>query len=336
MTEIIAVNPAEPEPAIIERAAGFIRQGQMVAFPTETVYGLGANALDSAAVARVFEAKGRPATNPLIVHIPDAYSARELAAGWPDCAQQLAERFWPGPLTLVLKKSERVPFNVTGGGDTVALRAPAHPVAQALLRAAAVPIAAPSANRSTGISPTRAGHVVKSLDGRIPLILDGGATPGGMESTVLDLTDPTAPRILRPGPIGAELEAILPLVSSDRLRSTRAARSPGMQPRHYAPRARLELAPGDAAERARGLLADGKRVGWMTAYPDAGLRHPDLCVVEMPSFEAGFAARLYDALHELDDAGVDLILVTLPPGSKGWTAIRDRLARASAPVSDGS
>src|SRR5262249_25608873 len=179
------------------------------AFPTETVYGLSANALDAAAVSRIFEAKGRPASNPLIVHVADIAAARALVAVWPQSADSLAARFWPGPLTLVLPKGERVPAIVTPGGPTVAPRVPAHPVALALLRAAEIPLAAPSANRSTRLSPTRAEHVLADLGGRIEMVLDAGATPAGLESTVLDLAS-APPRLLRPGPIGLhDLEALV-------------------------------------------------------------------------------------------------------------------------------
>src|SRR4051794_21935732 len=206
---VLNVDPANPDPEVIRRAAELIRAGRLVAFPTETVYGLGANALDAAAVARVFQAKGRPPTNPLIVHLDGVDQIAQVAAGWPKVAVRLAERFWPGPLTLVLPKRPEVPDVVTAGGPTVAVRVPAHPVAQALLRAAGVPVAAPSANRSTELSPTTAAHVLRGLDGRIELILDGGPTPGGIESTVVDVTASPL-RLLRPGLVTpAELEAVV-------------------------------------------------------------------------------------------------------------------------------
>src|SRR5437660_12869477 len=176
------------EPAAIAEAAAVLRRGGLVAFPTETVYGLGGNALDPAAVARIFAAKGRPATNPVIVHVADAAGVPLVAAAWPDPAARLAARFWPGPLTLVLPRRPEVPDVVTAAGPTVAVRVPAHPVARALLRAAGVPVAAPSANRSSELSPTTAEHVLRGLGGRIDLILDAGPCPGGIESTVLDLT----------------------------------------------------------------------------------------------------------------------------------------------------
>ncbi|HEX4470144.1 MAG TPA: L-threonylcarbamoyladenylate synthase, partial [Gemmatimonadaceae bacterium] len=205
---VIRVDPTSPEVSAIAQAAEILRGGGLVAFPTETVYGLGANALDAGAVERIYSAKGRPSFNPLIVHVPDADGARALASEWPEPASRVAEKFWPGPLTIVLPKRSVVPDNVTAGLDSVALRVPANPVALALLRAARIPLAAPSANRSTELSPTTARHVERSLGDRVDLILDGGQTSVGIESTVLDLRS-TRAAILRPGVIGArELEAL--------------------------------------------------------------------------------------------------------------------------------
>jgi L-threonylcarbamoyladenylate synthase len=207
--EILRVDPYTPAADAIAHAAHVLQEGGLVAFPTETVYGLGANALDPAAVAKIFAAKGRPATNPIIVHIATIDEASALAGAWPDVAQQLADRFWPGPLTLVLPKQAHVPDLVTAGGATVALRMPAHPVALALLRACGFPLAAPSANRSSELSPTLPEHVLRGLADRIDLLLDAGPTSGGLESTVLDLTT-QPPRLLRPGLVTiAELEALL-------------------------------------------------------------------------------------------------------------------------------
>src|SRR5256714_6423360 len=226
----------------IASAASVLRGGGLVAFPTETVYGLGANALDVNAVARIFAAKGRPAYNPLIVHIPDVVSARELVRDWSTQAERLAAKFWPGPLTLVMRKREIVPDVVTAGVDSVALRVPSHPVALALLCAVRLPLAAPSANRSTELSPTTAQHVARSLGGRIDLILDGGPTDVGIESTVVDLRG-DRPVILRPGLIGArELEPLVRELGTPNETHGDAPRpSPGMLDRHYAPRAPLVL-----------------------------------------------------------------------------------------------
>ncbi len=311
-----------------------VRAGGLVVFPTETVYGLGANALDAAAVKGIFTAKGRPANNPVIVHVADVDRVREVAASWPDSAALLADRFWPGPLTLVLPRCERLPDAVTAGGPTVAVRIPAHPVALALLHAASLPIAAPSANRSTELSPTRAEHVLRGLDGRIDVLLDGGQTAGGIESTVLDLTA-QPPRLLRPGLIGvAALEAIVGPVMRERALTAAAPnesqplRSPGLMPRHYAPRTPLECVEGNGAARVASLLAEGRRVGWVT-FSDSPNPYPEVMARRLPSDPAGYAARLYAVLHELDVAGLDRIVVTLPPHGDEWLAVRDRLQRAA-------
>jgi L-threonylcarbamoyladenylate synthase len=330
-TLCLSVDPARPEPEIIAAAARVLRAGGLVAFPTETVYGLGANALDATAVQRIFTAKGRPANNPLIVHVAATAEVSALAE-WSDTAQRLADRFWPGPLTLVLPRRAVVPDVVTAGGPTVAVRWPSHPVAQALIRAAGVPLAAPSANRSTQVSPTRAEHVLIGLDGRIEMILDGGPTPGGLESTVLDLTA-TPPRLLRPGLVSpGSLEEVIgridrppPALSQD----DRPLPSPGMRRRHYAPRARLTVAPAEDAEQfIQTLTRQGQRVGWLTSKQRGNLPAVDLIV--MPADAKEYAARLYAALHELDVRQVDWIIVDEPPGDEAWLAVRDRLRRASA------
>jgi L-threonylcarbamoyladenylate synthase len=329
-TPVLLVDSDHPEPEAIARAAEILRHGGLVAFPTETVYGLGANALDPAAVARIFQAKGRPPQNPLIVHIPDEKVISALVSTWPENADRLARRFWPGPLTLVVHKSDCVPDAVTAGGVTVALRMPAHPVALALLKAANIPIAAPSANRSTLLSPTRAEHVLRGLDGRIDLLLDAGPTPGGLESTVLDVTtDP--PRLLRPGLISpAELEAVIgPIVEQQTARPGDTLRSPGMLGRHYAPRTPLECVE-NGWQRVQELCRAGKRVGWLTFAEDTGPICHELIALTMPKDAAGYAAQLYAALHTLDDARLDCIVVDLPPKTEDWLAIHDRLRRASA------
>lgn len=328
-TELLRVDANRPEPDAIARAAEVIRSGGLVAFPTETVYGLGANALDAAAVARIFEAKGRPANNPLIVHVAGAEETRRLAAEWPEEAELLAARFWPGPLTLVLPKRDVVPDIVTAGGPTVAVRAPAHPVARALIAAAGAPIAAPSANRSTQVSPTTAAHVLRGLEGRIDLVLDGGSTPGGIESTVLALTGGT-PRLLRPGLVTAsEIESVVgpvrrPMGAQDE--GAVALPSPGMMRRHYAPHAPLELAAGDARERIEALAGQGVRVGALVFAP---LDAPGVAVLVMPADPRAYAARLYAALHQLDDMRVGRIVAEAPPDTEEWAAVRDRLRRAS-------
>jgi L-threonylcarbamoyladenylate synthase len=329
-TEVLTVDANHPDGGALARAAAVLRGGGLVAFPTETVYGLGASALDAAAVARVFAAKGRPSNNPLIVHVAGAGEAAAVVASWPAPAARLAERFWPGPLTLVLPKGPAVPDAVTAGGPTVAVRVPAHPVALALLRAAGVPVAAPSANRSGYLSPTRAEHVLAGLDGRIEMVLDAGPVPGGIESTVLDLaSDP--PRLLRPGLVSpAELEAIVGPVRTPEPAPTgdeRPMPSPGMLSRHYAPRTPLELAEDGGRGRVEELRRAGLRVGWLTFDPaeSAG----GVTVIVMPRDAREYAARLYAALHALDAAGLDRLVAALPPDSPEWLAVRDRLRRAA-------
>jgi L-threonylcarbamoyladenylate synthase len=328
-TEILRVDPSHPEPGPLARAAEVLRRGGLVAFPTETVYGLGANALDADAVSRIFAAKGRPANNPVIVHVENAAQAQGIAASWPEAAARLAQRFWPGPLTLVLPKSPRVPDVVTAGGPTVAVRVPAHPVALALLRTSGLPVAAPSANRSTQLSPTTAEHVLHGLEGRIDLLLDGGPTTGGLESTVLDLTA-TPPRLLRPGLVApAEIEALLgPVVRPSPPAERGPLPSPGMLPLHYAPRTPLECVEGSERERVEERLAAGLRVGWLTFAPTP--ERPGLRVVVMPKEPAAYASSLYATLHTLDALGLDRIIVDLPPDREEWLAVRDRLRRASS------
>lgn len=320
---IIQVDPGRPNAAAIERAAAVLRAGGLVAFPTETVYGLGANALDPAAVAKIFAAKGRPSYNPLIVHVADVAAARSLAAVWTEVADTCAAAFWPGPLTLVVAKHPSVPDAVTAGLPTVALRVPAHPVARALLDAAVLPVAAPSANRSTELSPTAAEHVQKGLEAAVDLILDGGPAPVGIESTVLDVSG-SVPVLLRPGSISqAALErAIGPVVLPSRGHAAGEARpSPGMLDRHYAPRGELRLLTPcgvlDARpDRTTGALLLGARLDVQYA-------------VCMPTDPAGYAQRLYAELHRLDDLGCDLILVERVPETPEWAGVRDRLARAA-------
>lgn len=337
-TTTLLLDPKNPDPEAIAHAAERLRQGDLVAFPTETVYGLGANALDAEAVAQIFAAKGRPARNPLIVHVADVAAAREVVGEWPDAAVRLAAAFWPGPLTLVLPRRASIPDIVTGGGQTVGIRVPAHPVALALLRAAGAPIAAPSANRSLQLSPTCAAHVAQSLGGRIPLILDGGATSGGLESTVLSLCGDT-PQLLRPGLLSpARIEAVIgPIQRSANLPSQADVGplpAPGMLSRHYAPHAPLELMNDTPAALARmhRLRLQGKRIGRLTfdpTYPTL----PGLVILLMSRDPTLYAGRLYAALHELDAAGVDAIFVDAPPAEEAWLAVRDRLQRAAVTAS---
>jgi L-threonylcarbamoyladenylate synthase len=327
--EVLSLSAAHPDAAIIARAASTIARGGLVAFPTETVYGLGANALDRAAVLRIFSVKNRPGQNPLIAHVAAAEDAAQLVSAWPATAAQLAERFWPGPLTLVLPKRATVPDEVTAGLPAVAVRVPAHPVALALLRAARLPIAAPSANRFTELSPTTAEHVVRSLGDGVDLVLDAGPTAVGIESTVLDLTG-ERPRLLRPGMVTvAELEAAIgPIALAPRPRDAEARLSPGLHDRHYAPRARLVLcSPAEAAA----LIADAGPDRLVGALPIGGDQWPARHVIRMPADPVTYASRLYASLHSLDELGCQLILVEVPPDAGPWLGVHDRLARAAHP-----
>jgi L-threonylcarbamoyladenylate synthase len=288
----------------IERAAELIRAGRLVAFPTETVYGLGANALDPEAVARIFAAKGRPRTSPLIVHVDSIEMARSLASEWTDAADLLARRYWPGPLSLVVPKRPIVPDIVTAGLATVGLRMPAHPLALELIGAAGVPIAAPSANRFTELSPTAAAHIPEAL---ADYTLDGGPARVGIESTVLSLVD--APTLLRPGAVSiTELEALIGSILQGVAPAEGAHAGPGMHARHYRPMTPLYL---DTVRReGRGMVL---RVGR-----------------EMPADPRAYAAVLYETLHRLDAQSLDWIAVEPPPDTPEWAGILDRLRRAAA------
>jgi len=304
----------------VRRAGELIRAGRLVAFPTETVYGLGANALDAGAVARIFEAKGRPSTSPLIVHAASIEMARELAAEWPEAAEILGRRFWPGPLTLVLPKQPCVPGIVTAGLATVGLRVPANPIALELIRAAGVPIAAPSANRFSELSPTTAEHVRAGLGAAVDLILDGGPTTVGIESTVLSLEGSRA-TLLRPGMVSQrEIEELIGPVSIAGDPGAGSHPSPGMHHRHYSPRTPVILVRcGRVPERGRGAYLS------LSEEPAA----PVATRVRMPLSAAAYAAVLYGTMHRLDGEGLDWIAVEHPPEGSEWAGILDRLERAA-------
>jgi L-threonylcarbamoyladenylate synthase len=339
MARVLVVNPLAPDAGVVAEAANVLRQGGLVAIPTETVYGLGARALDERAVARVFAAKGRPAHHPLIAHVTGERQAAELAASWPPHAARLAEAFWPGPLTLVVERAPHVSAAVAGGGDSLAVRAPSHPVAQAVIAALGEPIAAPSANRYQGLSPTKAEHVIRQLGDVVDLVLDAGPCDAGIESTVLDVRH-EPPCVLRPGAVGlAALRAVLPEVEArlERVDGAAPRASPGMDMRHYAPRARLLLAQtwGEARRIAYRFASEGARVGvvvhegetpLVSSLPDDGDRA--LIVRTMPREPTQYARALFGTLHDLDDAGVDVIVVQGVPADEAWWAVADRLARA--------
>jgi L-threonylcarbamoyladenylate synthase len=316
------------------RAAEILRGGGLVAFPTETVYGLGARADAREAVLGIFRAKGRPQENPLIVHVADRAQAAALAGGWSDEAEQLARAFWPGPLTLVAPfAAGSVAAEVVAGGDTVALRVPSHPVARRLLLACGLPLAAPSANTSTSLSPTTADHVCKSLGGRIDAVIDGGACDRGIESTIVDVSA-RPPRLLRYGAVAltdieralGSVGAVVDLADRSHRPGERLA-APGGYERHYAPRARVVLVEaGAVADEVRARRTRGEVAGALERAPGSAIDPPSAV---LPGDVEGYAAALYAALHRLDDAGCDVIVVSLPPGVAAWAAVQDRLRRAS-------
>ncbi|SER17117.1 translation factor SUA5 [Lentzea xinjiangensis] len=307
-----------------------LRAGGLVAFPTETVYGLGANAEDPIAVARVFEVKGRPPSHPLIVHLGSADQLDDWAEDVPGAARLLAERFWPGPLTLVLRRGRRVPLEATGGLETVALRVPGHPVALALLSAFGGGVAAPSANRFGSVSPTTASHVRSELGDAVDLVLDGGPCEVGVESTIVDATA-DVPGVLRPGGVTREdLEAALGFPPA--VHSTSRVRVPGQHPSHYAPRARVILVdPDKVVVEAELEQALGHRVGVLLPASFRGTPVNAHAVVQVPASMAGYARGLYGFLRELDQQGCDLIIASLPVETGLGLAIANRLHRAAGP-----
>jgi L-threonylcarbamoyladenylate synthase len=348
-TRVITVDPDHPRRDDLREAAAVLRDGGLVAFPTETVYGLGANALDHAAVARIFRAKGRPATDPVIVHLSDPGQLVQIARDVPDNAYKLAAAFWPGPLTLILNKTHAVPLAVTAGLDTVGVRIPSHAVARILIGEAAVPVAAPSANLFSRPSPTRAEHVLADLENRIDIVVDGGPTPIGVESTIVDLT--VSPAIIRrPGGITLEqLANVLPGVTplQTLLTPEKVQQSPGQLLRHYAPSARLTTYVGETSAIAetlgaeiRSAVAAGLRVGVVAPEEDLRALAPRLAAVGATGRVvtsrcgsrmdlAAIARDLFGALRSVDAEGVDVIFASAPDAGGIAAAIIDRLTRAS-------
>jgi L-threonylcarbamoyladenylate synthase len=337
----LSVDPCRPEATPVIEAVRVLRRGGLVVFPTETVYGLGCRALDPSAIARVFAVKGRPPQHPLIAHVGTEAAARELAAEWPAAASTLARAFWPGPLTVVVARAPHVPAVLAGGGASIAVRAPVHPVARALIEVLGEPIAAPSANRYQGLSPTRALHAIKQLEGAVDLVLDSGECDAGIESTVIDVRGP-CPRVLRPGAVPmAALRQHVPNVefSAEQVESEEARPAPGMDRRHYAPRASLLLEDGASAARhsAGELARTHPLVGLVTlehgyASNDPSWARCPHAILErvLPRDPQRYARRLYATLHELDDAGVRAIVVERVPDDEAWCAVADRLARAAS------
>ncbi|HMW16916.1 MAG TPA: L-threonylcarbamoyladenylate synthase [Accumulibacter sp.] len=329
------------DPAELDRAVAALRAGELVAFPTETVYGLGADAANPLAVAKIFAAKGRPADHPLIVHLPGADYLAQWAREIPPMAWELAEAFWPGPLTLILKRAHWVPDAVTGGQDSVGVRLPAHPLALDLLRAYAAAgggrdglsgIAAPSANRFGRISPTKAKHVREELGEAVKIILDGGRCPVGIESTILDLTvADQAPRLLRPGHLSPETIAQVIGIEPTAPEQIGAGtpRVSGSLAAHYAPQTPLRTVVGkDLGQTLLTLLAQGQRCGVLCRHP-LRISADNMVQRVLPDEPAGYAFALYAALRELDGSGVDQILVEEIPATAAWRAIADRLTRAA-------
>lgn len=324
-TRIIRVNADEPELEILEEAARVLREGGLVAFPTETVYGLGALAESERAVAKIFAAKNRPATNPLIVHVATLEEAKTLAGHWPQAAEDLARAFWPGPLTLVVKKSDRIPAAACAGLDTVAIRMPAHPVALALIELVGAPLAAPSANPYTRVSPTTAEHVMRGLGGRIDMIIDAGPTSSGVESALVSVVENPA-EILRPGMIDRKrLSGIVELASIKEIvvEDSRPRPSPGLSRNHYSPRPRVRLVE---REEFLDLLDRGEGREFIGVGEDDEGK-----VYHLPPDPSGYARGLYKAFHHFDRSDVEEIIVEKPGDDSGaWTAIYDRLRRASS------
>lgn len=332
-TEIVQAFDLERDRDNITRAAALLREGGLVVFPTETVYGIGANAMEEQAVAGIFRAKGRPADNPLIVHVCSLEEIAPLVTVFPSEARRLAEVFWPGPLTMILPKSGRVPAITSGGLETVAIRMPSHPVARALIARSGVPVAAPSANVSGAPSPTNAQHCVYDLSGRVDMIVDGGECDVGVESTVLSLAG-EVPRLLRPGAVTAEeLRVVLGELAVDEavthsLREGQIAASPGMKYKHYAPKARITLVHGGDEKFREYARKEG---GWLLAFDeDKSILGDKVISYGGENSPSSQAKRLFSALRELDTAGAETVLARAPSTDGVGLAVYNRLLRAAA------
>lgn len=333
MTHVLHLDPEQPEQEAIERAASIIRKGGLVAFPTETVYGLGANAMNESAVVKIFKAKGRPADNPLIVHVYNRKMLDLVASGVSKTAERLIQEFWPGPLTLVLERKTEVARSVSAGLPTVAVRMPGNGIALELIRASRTPIAAPSANASGKPSPTTATHVLDDLRGRIDMILDGGTTNIGIESTVLDTTiDP--PVILRPGWVTQEMLAeVIGQVDYDK-RGEHLRRSPGTRHRHYSPRARVILLERGSPELIEKICRDHLKEGpvGFIGHTGVNIPDPDFKTIILQECADDYARLIYSALREMDDQGAAVIVLQGISDSGEGVAVMDRLRRAASEI----
>jgi L-threonylcarbamoyladenylate synthase len=332
MAAVLRTDTPDSLEQALRKAASALQAGEVVALPTETVYGLAANALDAAAVEKLFVLKGRPAHNPIIVHVAGLDMARRCVTEWPDAADRLAAAFWPGPLTIVLPKAEVIPESVTAGGRTVGIRWPRHPIMNEVIQRCGFPLAAPSANRSGRVSPTTAEHVARSLGERLGLIVDGGRAEVGIESTVVDLSE-SVPRVLRPGMIHADqLAAVIGSVKGAGETVGRRLRSPGLLRKHYSPEGRLLLWDGDGdalqAELAKTHIAPGQVHVLTRSHKPPEIEFGRACV--MPADPRSFARALYVELHRADEAGAKLIVVEAVPEREEWKAVADRLRRAAA------
>ena len=334
-TEVLSIHTPELFARAVDRAAAAIGQGEAVAVPTETVYGLAANALDPGAVRRIYQIKGRPTRNPLIVHVASWDQARLCVREWPEAAQRLAEAFWPGPLTLVASKSAAVPGEAAGGGVTVGLRWPAHAFMRALILKADAPLAAPSANLANRLSPTTAAHVLDQLEGRVGLAVDGGPCQVGIESTVVDVTVSPC-RVLRPGVVDLpSLREVAPAEPASEADADSGAvpRSPGQMKKHYAPRGELRVLAWESEREIAELVAslqDAGRSVHVLAHerlPREGLG-ARLCL--LPQDPEAYARALYAELYRCDQAAADVILVEAVPDESAWQGVADRLRRAAS------
>ncbi len=329
--QLLPTHTPELFQAAVKRAVELLRAGEVVALPTETVYGLAANALNPAAVERIFQIKGRPAHNPIIVHVASLKMAGECAGIWPTLADRLARAFWPGPLTLVVPRADQIPPVVTAGGDTVGLRWPSHPFIQTVIFECGFPIAAPSANPSNRVSPTTAAHVQKTLGDRIPLVVDGGPSQVGIESTVLDLCS-SFPRVLRPGMIHEEALLAVTGRLDDGGPQRGILKSPGQLPKHYSPKATLVMWSWQSDEDLqRQAAASGVPLKecYVIAHTQIPSAKPFGGVSVIPHDAQAFARAIYSELHQCDEAGARFLIVEAPPTGPEWRAITDRLQRAA-------